>query len=126
MRQMSHLIPDAVGSGDTYESNFDNIRFEPTGKTATIAPPEREWRAPDGGTAWIASELNGAQSQLTRYTQMKNVNSLPDRGGVCVNAKDPNGATTITLKSIDVGPFSDNPFALPTGYEKVQMLSFQE
>jgi len=105
------------------------------------------------GTFWIASELDtglfelfarmgdaleamqmpmlggglgGAQSQLTRYTEMKNVAGLPDGGVVRVNANDPNGATTITLQSIDVGPFGDNPFAPPAGYEKMQMPSFPE
>ena len=37
-----------------------------------------------------------------------------------------NGATTITLQSLDEAPFGDDPFVAPAGYEKMQMPNFPE
>lgn len=105
------------------------------------------------GTLWVASELDsglfelfarmgdaleamqmpmlgggagGPQQQLMRYQQMSNATGLPDGGVVRLDANDQNGATTITLQSLDEGPFADDPFAPPAGYEKMQMPNFPE
>ena len=105
------------------------------------------------GTFWVASELDsglfelfarmgdaltamqmpmlgggagGPQQQLMRYQQMSNARGLPDGGVVRLDANDRNGATTITLLSLDGGAFADDPFAPPAGYEKMQMPSIPE
>ena len=105
------------------------------------------------GTLWVASELDsglfelfarmgdaleamqmpmlgggadGPQQQLMRYQQMSNATGLPDGGVVRLDANDQNGATTITLQSLDEGPFADDPFAPPAGYEKMQMPAIPE
>ena len=105
------------------------------------------------GTLWVASELDsglfelfarmgdaleamqmpmlgggagGPQQQLMRYRQMSNATGLPDGGVVRLDANDQNGATTITLQSLDEGPFADDPFAPPAGYEKMQMPTIPE
>ncbi len=105
------------------------------------------------GTLWVASELDsglfelfarmgdaleamqmpmlgggagGPQQQLMRYQQMSNATGLPDGGVVRLDANDQNGATTITLQSLDEGPFADDPFAPPAGYEKMQMPTIPE
>ena len=105
------------------------------------------------GTLWVASELDsglfelfasmgdaleamqmpmlgggagGPQQQLMRYQQLGNAAGLPDGGVVRLDAKDQNGATTITLQSHDASPFSDDPFAPPAGYEKMQMPNIPE
>ena len=105
------------------------------------------------GTFWVASELDsglfelfarmgdalaamqmpmlgggagGPQQQLMRYRQMSNATGLPDGGVVRLDANDQNGATTITLQSLDEGPFADDPFAPPAGYEKMQMPAIPE
>jgi hypothetical protein len=72
----------------------------------------------------MGGNRGGAESQLMRYTQMKNAAGLPDGGIVRVNSNDANGATTITLQSIDEGPLGDDPFSPPAGYEKMQMPNF--
>ncbi len=51
---------------------------------------------------------------------------LPDGGVVRLDANDQNGATTITLLSLDAGPFADDPFTPPAGYEKTQMPNLPE
>ena len=63
----------------------------------------------------------GPQQQLMRYRQMTDVAGLPDGGVVRLNANDENGPTTITLQSFDEGPFADDPFVPPAGYERMQM-----
>ena len=105
------------------------------------------------GTLWVASKLDsglfelfarmgdaleamqmpmlgggadGPQQQLMRYQQMSNATGLPDGGVVRLDANDQNGATTITLQSLDEGPFADDPFAPPAGYEKMQMPAIPE
>jgi hypothetical protein len=118
MRQMMQRMPGTGGGGDAPEVSVDDIRFE---LSARMGDALEEMQMP-----MMGGGLGGAQSRLARYTQMKNVAGLPDGGVVRVNANDPNGATTITLQSIDVGPFGDNPFAPPAGYEKMQMPSFLE
>ncbi|MCH7749424.1 MAG: DUF4412 domain-containing protein [Acidobacteria bacterium] len=103
------------------------------------------------GTLWVASELDsglfelfarmgdaleamrmpmlgggGPQQQLLRYRQMSNAPGLPDGGVVRLDANDQNGAMTITLQSLEEGPFGDDPFAPPAGYEKMQMPNIPE
>ena len=105
------------------------------------------------GTLWVAAELDsglfelfarmgdaleamrmpmlggggaGPQQQLMRYRQMSDATGLPDGGVVRLDANDQNGATTITLQSLDDGPFADDPFAPPAGYEKMQMPNIPE
>ena len=105
------------------------------------------------GTLWVASELDsglfelfagmgdaleamqmpmlgggagGPHQQLIRYQQMSNATGLPDGGVVRLDANDQNSATTITLQSLDEGPFADDPFAPPAGYEKMQMPNIPE
>ena len=105
------------------------------------------------GTFWVVSELDsglfelfarmgdaleamqmpmlgggagGPQQQLMRYQQMSTARGLPDGGVVRLDANDQNGATTITLLSLDGGPFADDPFAPPDGYKKMQMPSIPE
>ena len=104
------------------------------------------------GTFWVASELDsglfelfarmgdaleamqmpmlggGASGpeQLMRYQQMSTAAGLPDGGVVRLNANDQNGPTTITLQSLEEGPFADDPFAPPAGYEKTQMPNIPE
>ena len=100
------------------------------------------------GTVWVASELDsglfelfarmgdalevmqmpmlgggagGSEQQLMRYRQMKDAAGLPDGGVVRLNASDQNGPTTITLQSLEQGPFAEDPFAPPAAYEKMQM-----
>ena len=152
---MRQLMPNAGGGGgDSPSANLDNLRFEPTGRTETIGP----WSAtevrvtgmPQGqdGTVWVASELDtglfelfarmgdaleamqmpmlgggGPQQQLMRYRQMKDAAGLPDGGVVRLNAD-----VTITLQAIEQDPFAGDPYAGPTGYEKMQMpnISFPE
>ena len=67
----------------------------------------------------------GPQDQLKRYREMRNAAGVPDGGVVRMNMNDQNGATNITLQSLDEGSFGDalNP---PAGYEKMQMPSFPE
>ena len=100
------------------------------------------------GTVWVASDLDsglfelfagmgdaleamqmpmlgggagGPQQQLMRYRQMQDAAGLPDGGVVRLNATDENGPTTITLQSFEQGPFADDPFAPPAGYERMQL-----
>jgi hypothetical protein len=68
----------------------------------------------------------GAQSQVLRYTQMKNAAGLPEGGVVRLNMNDASGVSTITLASLDEGPFGEDPFAAPAGYEQMQMPNFPE
>jgi len=105
------------------------------------------------GTLWVAAELDsglfelfarmgdaleamrmpmlggggaGPQQQLMRYRQMSNAIGLPDGGVVRLDVNDQNGATTITLQSLDEGPFAGDSFAPPAGYEKMQMPNIPE
>ena len=106
------------------------------------------------GTVWVASELDtglfelfarvgdalgamqmpmlggggsgGPQQQLMRYTQMSTAAGLPDGGVVRLNANDQNGPTAITLQSLEEGPFGDDPFVPPAGYEQMQMPNIPE
>ena len=150
MRQMMQRLPGAGGGGDNSSSlDLDSVRFEPTGQTETIGPWNATGVRITGvapgqeGTIWVASELDsglfelfarmgdaleamqmpmfgggaaGPQQQLMRYRQMKDAAGLPDGGVVRLNAD-----VTITLQSLDEGPFADDPFAPPAGYEKMQM-----
>jgi len=74
----------------------------------------------------LGGGLGGPQQQLMRYQQMSNAAGLPEGGVVRLNASDQNGPTTITLQSLVEGPFADDPFAPPAGYEKMQMPNIPE
>ena len=74
----------------------------------------------------LGGGLGGPQQQLMRYQQMIGAADLPDGGVVRLNASDQNGPTTITLQSLAEGPFAEDPFAPPAGYEKMQMPSIPE
>jgi hypothetical protein len=144
-----------TGGSDTSSSvNLDSVRFEPTGQTETIGPwSATEVRmtgleAGQDATIWIASDLDsglfevfarmgdaleamqmpmlgggagGPQEELMRYRQMTDAAGLPSGGVVRLNAD-----VTITLQSLDAGPFADDPFAPPAGYEKMQMPNIPE
>ena len=155
MRQMMRRMPSvAGGGGDSPSVNLDNVRFEPTGETEMIGPWSatgvRITGMPQGqdGTFWVAPELDsglfelfarmgdalealqmpmlgggmgGPQQQLMRYREMSNASGLPDGGVVRLNAD-----VTITLQSRDEGPFADDPFVAPAGYEKMEMPTIPE
>ena len=74
----------------------------------------------------LGGGAGGPQQQVLRYQQMSTAAGLPEGGVVRLDADDPNGATTITLQSLDEGPFADDPFAPPAGYEKMQMPNIPE
>ena len=74
----------------------------------------------------LGGGAGGPQQQLMRYQQMSKAAGLPDGGVVRLNANDQNGPTTITLQSLEEGPFGDDPFAPPAGYEKMQMPNIPE
>ena len=150
MRQLMQRMPNAGGGGgDSASTNLDSVRFEPTGQTETIGPwsasEVRVTGMPQGqnGTVWVTSELDvglfelfarmgdaleamqmpmlggggeGPQQQLMRYRQMKDAAGLPSGGVVRLNAD-----VTITLQDVEQGPFSDDPYAGPPGYEKTEM-----
>ena len=150
MRQMMERMPGgAGGGGDAPEVNLDSVRFEPTGQTETIGP----WSATgvsitgmepgQDATIWIAADLDsglfelfareamqmpmfgggasGPQQQLMRYREMQNAAGLPTGGVVRLNAD-----ATITLQALESGPFADDPFAPPAGYEQMQMPNIPE
>ena len=155
MRQMMQRVGGA-GNGGSDSSSVDlaSLRFEPTGQTETIgqwsATGVRVTGLGQGqdGVIWVAPDLdsglfelfarmgdalqaiqmpmlgggaNGPQQQLMRYRQMKDASGLPDGGVVRLNAD-----VTITLLSLEQGPFAGDPFAPPTGYEKMQMPNIPE
>jgi hypothetical protein len=142
------------GGGDSADPDLDSVRFEPTGETETIGPWTATGVRMTGlepgqeGTIWVAAELDsglfelfarmgdalgamqmpmlgggasGPQGQLTRYLTMKDAAGLPDGGVVRINAD-----ATITLQSLEQGPFAEDPFAPPAGYEKMQMPNIPE
>jgi hypothetical protein len=74
----------------------------------------------------LGGGAGGLPQQLTRYQQMSTAAGLPEGGVVRLNASDQNGPTTITLQSLAEGPFAEDPFAPPAGYEKMQMPSLPE
>ena len=154
MRQMMQRMQGAGGgSGDSSSVDLASVRFEPTGETETIGPWSAAGVRISGlepgqeGTIWVSSEVdsglfelfarlgdalevmqmpmlgggNGPQQQLMRYRQMKDAAGLPDGGVVRLNAE-----VTITLQSLEQGPFADNPFAPPAGYEKMEMPNIPE
>ena len=155
MRQMMQRMPNAGGGADNAEINVDNLKFEPTGQTETIGPWSASGVRVTGleggeGIVWIASDLDtglfelfarmgdaleamqmpmmgggGPQDQLQRYREIQNAVGVPTGGVVRMNMNDQNGATNITLQSLEQGSFGDalNP---PAGYEKMQMPNFPE
>ena len=59
--------------------------------------------------------------RLMQFRHIADAAGLPDGGVVRLTATDPNGATEITLQSLERDPFSEDPLAPPTGYEPAQM-----
>ena len=145
-----------AGNGGSESSSVDlaSLLFEPTGQTETIGQWSATGVRVTGlgqeqdGVIWVAPDLdsglcelfarmgdalqamqmpmlgggaNGPQQQLMRYRQMKDAAGLPDGGVVRLNAD-----VTITLLSLEQGPFAEDPFAPPAGYEKLQMPNIQE
>ncbi|MBQ00163.1 MAG: hypothetical protein CL477_20200 [Acidobacteria bacterium] len=155
MRQMMERMPGAAGGGGSSPGvDPDSVRFEPTGQTETIGPWSATavgitgMEAGQEATIWVAAELDsglfelfarmgdalqamqmpmfgggasGPQQQLMRYRQMKDAAGLPAGGVVRLNAD-----ATITLQALEEGPFADDPFTPPAGYEKMQMPNIPE
>ena len=59
--------------------------------------------------------------RLMQFRHIADAAGLPDGGVVRLTATDPNGATEITLQSLERAPFSEDPLVPPTGYEPAQM-----
>ena len=90
MLQMMQQMAGAGGDADNSSSiNIDSVRFEPTGQTETIGP----WSATgvrmtglesgqEGGTLWVASELDSGLFELfARMGDALEAMQMPMLGG---------------------------------------------
>lgn len=153
LQMMQQMMQQMPGITDQANDMFDTaqVEFQQTGATEQIGPWsafEVEMTDPNGerGSLWLTTDTDtGLFEVMLRVADAASIMSSPMGGGMSLEflqfqsvaqaqglpagrvvrivSDDTNGATTITLTTVEPGPLPSGTFEPPAGYTQMEMPS---